>query len=167
MVLWIISLWMKKVDTLGFLEKQKKEQKGKKVKEAPLPIKDVEDEDGNPTGEVDIKFKLRAVGQYGGDTWEQRPALFDSAGKPCTENVGGGSTVKIGAAVIPYYTAMAGAGVTLRLKAVQVIELVEYSAGGGFDSWSFSKEEGFVSSGEKVEVATVDTEEEHESGYEF
>lgn len=125
-----------------------KEEKGKKVKEAPLPIKNVEDEDGSPTGEVDIKFKLRAIGQKDGQKWEQRPALFDSSGKPLSETIGGGSTIKIGAEVVPYYTSTVGAGVTLRLKAVQVIKLVEFSSV-GFESWGFSEEEGFVSKGKE------------------
>lgn len=146
-----------------------KENKGKKVKVAPLPIKDVEDEQGNPTGEVEIKFKLRAVGQSGGDSWEQKPALFDASGKPMTETVGSGSTCKVGCEVVPYYTAMAGAGVTLRLKAVQVLDLVEYTGGGDFDSWSFSKEDsGFVSSGVTTTADTEDSsDDDHESGYDF
>lgn len=152
-------------DNIKNLEKEK----GKKPKPASMPVKDSEDEDGNPTGEVDIKFKLKAVGKSGSDTWEQRPALFDSTGKPLTEVVGGGSTIKVGAEIIPYFTASVGAGVTLRLKAVQVIELVEYSTGGDFNAWSFEKEDGFVSKG-KEEPAMADpvsSEPEHESGYDF
>ena len=145
-----------------------KENKGKKVKVAPLPIKDVEDEQGNPTGDVEIKFKLRAVGKNGGEQWEQRPALFDASGKPMSETVGSGSTVKVGCEVVPYYTAMAGAGVTLRLKAVQVLELVEYSGGGDFDSWEFSKDEsGFVSTGATSDTNSNEDVEDHESGYDF
>ena len=151
------------------VESAKKEQKGKKVKVAPLPIKDVEDEQGNPTGEVEIKFKLRAVGQSGGDSWEQKPAIFDASGKPMTETVGSGSTVKVGCEVVPYYTSMAGAGVTLRLKAVQVLDLVEYTGGGDFDSWSFSKDDsGFVSTGVTSDTSdSSDEEDEHDSGYDF
>ena len=124
----------------------------KEVKQAPLPIKDVNDQDGSPTGEIEIKFKLNAVGLNGGDRWEQRPALFDSSGKPMTDDIGGGSKIKIGAEVVPYYTDMAGAGITLRLKAVQVIELVEYTKGDSFNSWEFTQEEGFVSTHEPEEV---------------
>ena len=129
--------------------------KGKKKspKLAPLPIKDVTDAEDNPTGEVEIRFKMRAVGGSGSDRWEQRPALFDSAGKPMSETIGGGSRIKIGAEVVPYNTAMAGAGVTLRLKAVQVIELVEYTKGDSFNAWEFSEENGFVSNSEPVSKA--------------
>ena len=141
-------------------------EKGKKVKQAPLPIKNVEDEDGSPTGEVDIKFKLRAVGKKDGQSWEQRPALFDSSGKPCSENIGGGSTIKVGAEVVPYFTSSIGAVVTLRLKAVQVVNLVEFSSG-GFESWGFSEEEGFVSKGvEKSKESSVE-EDEEDSDFDF
>ena len=141
-------------------------EKGKKVKQAPLPIKNVEDEDGSPTGEVDIKFKLRAVGKKDGQSWEQRPALFDSSGKPCSENIGGGATIKVGAEVVPYFTSSIGAVVTLRLKAVQVVNLVEFSSG-GFESWGFSEEEGFVSKGgEKSKESSVE-EDEEDSDFDF
>ena len=124
--------------------------KARKPKVAPLPIKDVVDGDDIPTGEIEIKFKMRAVGGHGGDRWEQKPALFDSAGRPMTEVIGGGSRIKGGAEVVPYNTTMAGAGVTLRLKAVQVIELVEYTKGDSFNAWEFSEEKGFVSNNEPV-----------------
>ena len=123
----------------------------KSKKKAALPIKEDMGQDGKPTGNYQIKFKLRAVGQSRGERWEQRPALFDSQGQPLSEHVGNGSKIKVGAEVVPYSTAMAGTGVTLRLKAVQVIELAS-TGGDNFDSWSFSKEEGFTTSGEQKEV---------------
>ena len=45
------------------------------------------------------------------------------------EQVWSGSEMKVSADMIPYYTAMAGAGVSLRLKAVQITKLVEGGAG--------------------------------------
>ena len=120
-------------------------------KKAPLPIKEDKDQDGKPTGNYQIKFKLRAVGQSRGERWEQRPALFDSQLQPCTDVIGNGSRIKVGAEVVPYSTAMAGTGISLRLKAVQVIELSS-SGGASADAWSFSKEEGFTTSGEQKEV---------------
>ena len=123
----------------------------KSKKMSPMPVKDVEDDDGTPTGDVQIKFKLRSVGKNGSDTWEQRPGLFDADGKPMSENVGSGSKIKVGCEIVPYSTAMAGTGVTLRLKAVQVIDLIEYSSGDGFESWEFSKEQGFTTDGKSQE----------------
>ena len=129
-----------------------KEDGVKNPKEAPLPFKDATDSEGSPTGEIEFKFKLKAIGKNKGDSWEQRPMLYDSAGTPTTASIGGGSKIQIGAEVVPYYTAMAGVGATLRLKAVRVVELVEYSKGGSFDSWSFSQEKGFVANNEESEA---------------
>jgi hypothetical protein len=140
-----------------------KEQKKGKIKVADLPIKDVYDDNNNPTGEVEIKFKMNAIGNNGGDRWEQRPVLFDSKGRPMNENIGSGSKIRVGSEIIPYYSAAIGAGISLRLKAVQVIELVEYSSGGGFDAWKFSEEDGFVTEG----VVTTSSEEASESDFDF
>jgi len=133
----------------------------KKPKKADLPIKMVTDEEGNETGEVDIKFKLKAVGGSGDKTWKQKPALFDSQGKPMAERVGGGSVVKVGCEISPFFSPTIGVGATLRLKAVQVIDLKEFG-GSSSDSW-FSKEDGFVSSAEQSKGAeeeeTSDSEE--------
>lgn len=150
------------------MESLKKDSPKKKFKASPLPIKDVMDQDDNPTGEVEIRFKMNAIGINGGDRWEQRPALFDSSGRPLTETVGGGSKIKVGAEIVPYFTAMAGAGITLRLKAVQVIELIEYHKGDAFDSWEFSQEEGFVTCGEKEkETASAPSGTSDEDGFDF
>ena len=119
----------------------KKENAGKRVKEGELPF--IENEDD---GTVTFKFKLKAkVAPKKGDPFEQKPALFDAKGKPLTgaPKVGGGSTIKVSYEVVPYYTAIAGAGVSLRLKAVQIIELKEYSGGGNAESYGFGEEEGF------------------------
>jgi hypothetical protein len=140
-------------DTVDFIAKVKKvaadhfEAIKKETKKAPkkadLPIKMVVDEDGNETGEVDIKFKLKSQGGSGDKTWTQKPALFDSQGKPMKDKVGGGSIIKVGTEIAPFFTPTIGVGVTLRLKAVQVIDLQEYS-GSSSESW-FTKEDGFVS----------------------
>ena len=125
--------------------KARKENAGKRVKEGDLPF--IENDDGTVT----FKFKLKAkVTPKNGDTFEQKPALFDAKGKPLTgaQNIGGGSTIKVSYEVVPYYTAIAGAGISLRLKAVQVIELKEYSGGGTAESYGFGEEEGFESSDE-------------------
>ena len=123
--------------------KAKKENAGKRVKESELPF--IENADGTVT----FKFKLKAkVTPKKGDPFEQKPALFDAKGKPLTgaPNVGGGSVIKVSYEVVPYYTAIAGAGVSLRMKAVQIIELKEYSSGGNAESYGFGEEEGFEAS---------------------
>lgn len=109
---------------------------GKEPKILPLPIREGVADDG--TAVLDFKFKMKpSFKSKTGERIEQRPKVFDSALKPMTELVGRGSTVKVNFMPAAYSTTL-GTGVTLRLYAVQVLNLVE--AGGGGDA--FSVEEG-------------------------
>ena len=79
-------------------------------------------------------------------------------------NVWGGSQIKVSAELIPYYTQMVGAGISMRLRAAQVIELVE--GGSNSEGYGFKKEDGYVHTTEtkseefkdetKKEVSTED-----------
>lgn len=122
------------------LAKAKKENAGKKIKEGSTSYEIDED-----SGKVTVSFKLKAkVTPKNGDPFEQRPVIFDAKGKPLVDSkIGGGSKVKVAYELVPYYTAIAGAGVSLRLKAVQVIELVEFSGGAGADAFGFGEEDGY------------------------
>lgn len=119
----------------------KKNNPGKKVKVADAPYK-VDEENGN----VEINFKMKAkVTMASGDSFDQKPALFDAKGKPLTDvNVGGGSKIKVSYECVPFYTALIGAGISLRLRAVQVIDLVEFSGGAAAGAYGFEEEDGFV-----------------------
>ena len=121
------------------VENAKLQNKGKSIKTANLPYKTNED------GQLEATFKLKAVGKSSktGNTWTQKPAIFDAKGKPAdlTETIWGGSKGKISYQIIPYYTAMIGAGVSLRLKACQIIDLVTGQTGGS--SFGFSEEDGY------------------------
>lgn len=136
-------------DIVTFLDEQfeasvakaKKENQGKKIKQGDVPYS-VDDD----TGKVTVRFKLKAkVTPKMGDPFEQRPALFDAKGKPIGPDtkIGGGSKVKVAYELVPYYTAIAGAGISLRLKAVQVIDLVEFSGGASSEAYGFGQEEGY------------------------
>ncbi len=118
------------------------ESEGKnKLKKAALPIIMVEDDEGNETGDVQVKFKLKAQYEYDGKTISQRPVLLDAKRQAMTESIGGGSIIRVGCEVFKYYTATIGVGLSLRCKVVQVLELKEFSPGTtGFD---FNEEEGF------------------------
>lgn len=101
------------------------------------PFKPQEDEEGNETGKLICKFKMRAhVEAKNGDSWDQKPALWDSAGNEVnaqSTRIWGGSTLRIKCELVPFFVASSKeAGVTLRLKEVQIIELVEGQKGGGF-----------------------------------
>lgn len=131
-------------------QRQLKETGKPKLKIADLPIVDVDgDEDL-----IDLKFKAPASGTTkAGKKWEKRIMLFDSKGKALGEDgprIGGGSRIRVNAEVRPYFVPSYGVGVTLRINAVQVIELHE----GGMSSkaasaYGFTAEEsGFVAGGE-------------------
>lgn len=115
--------------------------KGKgKVPLADLPYK--EDEDGN----LLFNFKMKAKGTTrNGETFTREPKLFDAAGRPCNDaRVGGGTVARISFESYRYYAKMVGgAGVSLRLEAVQIIELQEWSSGRSAEGFGFEATDGF------------------------
>ena len=130
--------------------------KGKGIKNAPKPFTE---EDNY----VFFKFKMKATGvnQKTKEKFSQRPQLFDAKKNPIPLStlIWGGSKLRVAYNLVPYYTPILGAGVTARLKAVQVISLVE-----GKDSNLFSKEDGYEATPEpKAEVISNETSEVQES----
>jgi len=120
------------------LAKAEKDTKGKKVKDAPKPYTEESDF-------VFFKFKMKASGvnRKTQEKFSQRPTLFDAKKNPISADtsIWGGSIMKVAYQPVPYYTPMLGAGVSLRLKAVQVIKLVQ----GKSDNNIFKEEDGFES----------------------
>ena len=124
----------------------KKDKPNTEIKQAPLPFSKEVDEDGNPTGNVIIKFKSKAA---------YKPAVFDSKGNMMTNsNIYGGSEIKVNGSCAFYHTAMLGAGVSLRLRAVQIIQYVEGASGA--TKFGFEEVEGFTI---EEDVSVSDTEE--------
>ena len=115
-----------------------KENKGKKIKQAPKPYK-LED------GYYHFKFKMKATGinRKTKESFSQRPALFDANKNPFPQStsIWGGTTGKVAFVAKGYYVPALGAGVTLQLKAVQIIDLVE---GGNKQGDLFDKEDGYI-----------------------
>src|SRR5207249_2381828 len=79
-------------------------------------------------GRVIVKFKLAASGVFDGKPWENDPPkLFDASGKPIKNpdpnklRIGNASIVRVYFQVRPYF--VQNAGITLRLKGVQIIKL--------------------------------------------
>jgi hypothetical protein len=130
----------------GTLEKAKNENptKAKKIKAANPPYTEVTDEEGQETGEIKFNFKMKAkITTKDGTVINQRPGIFDAAGNAIMNaSIGGGTKMKVSAELVPYFTDLVGAGITLRLKAVQVIELVEYT-GKTADKFGFKAEDGY------------------------
>ena len=150
----MLKLYTKAIDDSLKLAEQN--QKGKGIKNAPKPFTE---EDNF----VFFKFKMKATGvnQKTKEKFSQRPQLFDAKKNPIPLStlIWGGSKMRVAYNLVPYYTPMLGAGITARLKAVQVISLVE-----GKDSNLFSKEDGYETTPEpKAEVISNETSEVQES----
>jgi hypothetical protein len=144
-----LSLPQKEADTMiKSLEKQYdtaykgycKEKKKNQLKKADMPWKDQVDDEGDPTGNVLFRFKMRAKTAKG---VELRPLLIDSKRHPVTERIGSGSQVKVAFEAHDWLVPALGVGLSLRLKGVQVIELIEWSGGPNATSLGFEEEEGF------------------------
>ena len=113
---------------------ESKKNGGKDIKKAPPPYMEQLDDAGNSTGKVILKFKSKAA---------YKPAIFDAKGIPMIDsNVWGGSEIKINGSIAPYYTTLIGAGVALRLRAVQVIQYVDASTGAA-SKFGFEEEVGY------------------------
>lgn len=130
-----------------------KEQGKNKLKNATMPWFNVEDDQGNETGEIGFKFKNNASYDYDGKKVETRVQLIDSQRNPVTAKVGGGSTIRVGFEPYVWFVGSQGVGMTLRLKVAQVLELVEYGGKSAADEFEFEVEEGF----ESAPAATTET----------
>lgn len=135
--------WLTKVLQHAHAEEIKRNPKAKNYNINP-PFQPVEDENGNETGEVKFKFKMKAIGRSRtGDTWEQKPKVFDAklAPVPKTVLIGNGSVGKVGFKVRPYaMPATRAVGLSMMLDSVQIIDLIEYQSGNN----PFEVEDGFT-----------------------
>ena len=117
------------------LKEEMKKHPGKELKTANPPYHDELDDAGQPTGNVIFRFKSKAI---------YKPAIFDAKGGVVVDsNIWAGSEIRVNASIAPYYTSMVGAGVALRLRAVQIITLVEGSQGAA-DRFGFEETAGYV-----------------------
>lgn len=131
------------------------QKQGKTVKKSKnFPVRITQD------GEYEILAKQKAkVTTRAGEVIDFTIPLFDSEVKAITNKpkIGSGSKIRVSATFYPWYVASQGWGYTLRLKEAQILELVEYTAGGS-DSFS-SEAGGYTATGETLNEA-LDQEEE-------
>lgn len=147
---------------------QRAERKGKKTKLAsPGFVREEDSETGEETGYWIVNAKLKArvrKKKNDGSSFTQCPALFDATGaRFYPDSVWGGSEVRLSIEIYPYYTGMVGAGLSLRLKAVQIIELVQAggstAADNGFDAVEGGYEAETFTKTERPAVADSDEDE--------
>ena len=129
------------------------EHKKPKIKRSDSPLRPLTNKDGSETGDFKVKFKLAASGETkDGRKYERKPALFGTDGKPFTDVVGHNSEIKVAFKANAYFVPSVGAGLSLRLEAVQVIR----ASGGAknFNDYGF----GAVSSDEPTVTEVPSTE---------
>lgn len=125
--------------------KKSLEEEGKKVRSVnPCEGKKFTEDDGTTCYDFTAKLRPHFKSKKDGSKIEQRPKVLDAQLKPMGELIGKGSDVKVNFKVVPYNTPMA-TGLTLRLGAVQVINLVSVGSGGQEDHGFAVVEEGFSS----------------------
>lgn len=136
------------------LEKLIEVEFAKAVKEKPAlkatlskrPVAEPQlDDAGDPTGNVIFKTKLKArIKTKAGIVKEQKVFVYDAKKNlmPSSVAVGNGSVIKVAVEPFPYVMqSTKQVGVSLRLKGVQVIDLVEYGAPAAS---MFDEEDGYV-----------------------
>lgn len=99
-----------------------------------------------PTGYVIFKFKMKASGENKKkERWTRKPGIFNAKGVALKNppNIWGGTEGKVSYEVSPYFIAGQGqAGISLRLQAVQILELVSEGSKSA-SSYGFGEEDGY------------------------
>jgi hypothetical protein len=115
-----------------WMRESKFENKAKRLANPPYTVEGTD---------VTVKFKSNAcfTSKATGEKTSITIRMHDAGGHPVTSapNIGEGTVAKIAYAPYKWHTAALGAGVTLQVSAIQIIDLVEFAS-----SSAFTKEEG-------------------------
>jgi hypothetical protein len=129
-------------ETFEFLKGEMKPGPLKKLKLRKAYEEETDDDTGDPTGNIVFRFSENKMLGKDEKARPFAPELFDAKGKPLNPKktfVYGGSEVKVGYILRGYKNdANEEYGVSLKLRAVQVLKLV--TGGGGF---KFDAEDGY------------------------
>lgn len=130
-----------------------------KLTKADFPMKPQYDEEGSETDNVILNFKMAASYEKDGKTIPISPRIFDAKGAMLKNppEIWGGSILRVSGELVPFdMPAKDCAGVSLRLGAVQIIELRTRGGGVSADSYGFEKEEGYEQENEAAEEGFAD-----------
>ena len=131
------------------------------------------DDEDEPTGRIYINPKSIASGKTKeGEEWKRKMPIFDAQGVRVTErlNIGSGTKLRASLLLRAYYNVQSGVGISLRLTAVQVIDLKQFGGGiqtaqdagfgtveGGFSADTFESPTGAVTNaGEETGEGTTE-----------
>ena len=129
----------KEMDEKNFdavIEATKNDVDKKTLKPLPQPTNDglpfamdIDKTTKEPTGFVLVSFSANAKykDKKTGKMVDAKVGLYDSKGTPANIQIGGGSTIKVAFTAFPYYNeATRKAGISFRMRGVQVINLVKF-----------------------------------------
>ena len=137
------------------------------------PCEDEYADDGSLTGRVIFKYKRKAEGVYAsgrneGKSWTHTLPIFDANKKPLPQNsdkIGMGSILRLQAELLPFSMPSNNiAGISLRLFAVQVIEL---SGSGGANADGFDVEEGGYSAPDAADLSSTEDDSSEDDSADF
>lgn len=126
--------------------KVEQRKKLKEVAKNDLYATEYDQETEEPTGNLIFKFSMKASGvNKKKEKWTRKPAIFNAKGVALKNppNIWGGSEGKVSFEASPYFIPGTGAaGLSLRLTAVQLLELVSEGSRSA-SSYGFGQEDGY------------------------
>lgn len=135
-----------------------------------LPYKPATDDEGNEIpGEFVFSFKKKAITRSkDGQEFRHTVMLVDAkkGAFPRSTLIFGGSKIRVGFALVPWFTPAFGFGVRLQLDVVQVIDLVT-KGGVSLDDYGFEEEDGFVAEAADETPSDEGSDDDVESGADF
>jgi len=127
-----------------------------------------EDENGEETGNVILKMRVKNKLKKDGTIWNRRPRLFDAKNNVLGNDINpwGGTVMRVSAEMYCWNTG-AKKGVSLQPLAVQIVELVSGTGGSSAGDFGFEEEEGFVAETNGFNEDAADEEETDEAAGEI
>lgn len=125
-------------------------KRGTEVRKMPLPMEEVVNDQNEPTGDINFTFAIVAGGiaKKTKKPYDNKPAMFDAKGKPCSIDLYSGAEGKITFIISAYTNPKGEVFVSLKPRAVQVLKLAG-GAGGSRDASQYgfgADDEGFDAS---------------------